>query len=136
MSHVDKKRNHAAWIGPVIALVGLVTYFTISANYPALRDSAALNLVVVALGLGVAGWGVFRKRNWKSLLGLLTASAFAALLFGYVFVLSNQLPGAESAAAVGSAAPPLELPDQSGRLVDIDDYLGQRVVVVFYRGFW
>jgi peroxiredoxin len=46
------------------------------------------------------------------------------------------MPGTEGAAAVGSAAPPLRLPDQTGRIVDLDDFLDRRVVVVFYRGFW
>lgn len=135
MSVDEKRRNHAAWIGPLIALVGLVTYFSIASRFPDLRDSAVLNMLLVSIGVAVAAWGVLKRRNWKSWLGLLSAGAMAALLFGYVFVLSNQLPGTETAAAVGTAAPPLKLPDQTGRVVDIDD-LGGRVVVVFYRGFW
>ena len=136
MTSEQKNRNHAAWIGPLIALVGLVTYFTYAVKFPNLRDSAALNLFVVVLGVAVAGWGMFRKNNWKSWLGLLTSGALAALLFGYVFVLSNQMPGAEPAATVGSAAPPLKLPDQTGRVVNLADFQDRRVVVVFYRGFW
>ena len=136
MTSESKKRNHAAWIGPLIALVGLVTYFSHAVKFPDLRDSAALNLIVVGLGVAVAAWGVFKKRNWKSWLGLLSSGAFAVLLFGYVFVLSSQLPDAELAAAVGTAAPPLELPDQTGRVVNLDDFPGRRVGVVFYRGFW
>ncbi len=136
MTSEQKNRNHAAWIGPLVALVGLVTYFTYAVKFPNLRDSAALNLIVVGLGVAVAAWGVFKKRNWKSWLGLLTSGALAALLFGYVFVLSNQMPGAEPAATVGSAAPPLKLPDQTGRVVNLADFQDRRVVVVFYRGFW
>ena len=136
MKAPEKKRNHAAWIGPLIALVGLVTYFAVAVKIPDLRDNAALNLIVAGSGVAVAGFGVLRKRNWKSWLGLLSAGAFAALLFGYVFVLSSQMPGAETAVAVGSAAPPLVLPDQTGRVVDLGDLLDRRVVVVFYRGFW
>ncbi len=136
MTSEQKNRNHAAWIGPLVALVGLVTYFTYAVKFPNLRDSAALNLIVVVLGVAVAGWGMFRKNNWKSWLGLLTSGALAALLFGYVFVLSNQMPGAEPAATVGSAAPPLKLPDQTGRVVNLADFQDRRVVVVFYRGFW
>ena len=136
MTSEQKNRNHAAWIGPLIALVGLVTYFTYAVNFPDLRDNAVLNLIVVVLGVAVAGWGVFKKSNWKSWLGLLTSGAFAVLLFGYVFVLSNQMPGTDSAAAVGSAAPPLILPDETGRVVDLADFQDRRVVVVFYRGFW
>jgi len=131
-----KQRNHAAWIGPLIALVGLVTYFSHAVKFPDLRDSAALNLVLVSVGVAVAAWGVLRRRNWKSWLGLLASGAFAVLLFGYVFVLSSQMPGGEAAAAVGSPAPPLKLADQTGRLVSLEDLGDRRAVVLFYRGFW
>jgi hypothetical protein len=131
-----KKRNHAAWIGPLVALIGLITYFTVAVRFPDLRDSAIVNLVLVIGGTVIAAWGLLRRRNWKSWIGLGTAVFFASLLFGYVFVLSNQLPSADTAVAIGSAAPPLELPDQTGRVVSLDAFKGERVLVVFYRGFW
>ena len=136
MNASRKKRNHAAWIGPLVALIGLVTYFTAAVRFPDLRDSASVNLVMVIGGAVIAGWGLLRRRNWKSWIGLGTAVFFASLLFGYVFVLSNQLPPADTAVAIGSAAPPLELPDQTGRVVSLDAFKGERVLVVFYRGFW
>ena len=136
MTSDTKKRNHAAWVGPLIAIVGLMTYFSHAVKVPVLRDTAALSLFVVSIGVAVAAWGVARRRNWKSWISLLTSGAIACLLFGYVFVLSSHLPGAETAPAVGSAAPPLELPDQTGRLVSLEDFPDQRTVVVFYRGFW
>jgi hypothetical protein len=136
MTSENMKRNHAAWIGPLIALVGLVTYFSVAVKVPDLRDSAVLNLFLVSFGIIVAVWGIMKRRNWKSWAGLVGAGAFASLLFAYVFVLSSQMPGAESAPTVGSMAPPLVLPDQNGRLVRLGDLLDRRVVVVFYRGFW
>jgi hypothetical protein len=131
-----QRRNHAAWLGPLIALVGLVTYFGVAVRFPDLRDSAIVNLLLVALGTAIALWGLLRRRNWKSWLGLAAASAMSALFFSFVFVLSNQIPAAEGAPAVGLQAPPLELPDQTGRMVSLDDLQGQRVVLVFYRGYW
>ncbi len=136
MTSGTRRRNHAAWIGPLIALVGLVTYFSCAVNIPALRDSAALNLFVVSCGVAVSVWGVAGRRNWKSWTGLLSSGAFACLLFGYVFILSSQLPEPDSAPAVGSAAPSLVLPDQTGRLVSLGDFQDRRVVLVFYRGYW
>ena len=50
------RRNHAAWIGPLVALFGLVTYFTVAARYPVLRDCAAANLVLVGAGVVIAAW--------------------------------------------------------------------------------
>lgn len=136
MKRSPRARNHAAWIGPLVALIGLVTYFTVAVRFPDLRDSAVVNLVMVIGGAAIAAWGLLRRRNWKSWIGLGTAVFFASLLFGYVFVLSNQLPSADHAVAVGSTAPPLELPDQTGRMVSLGAFKGERVLVVFYRGYW
>ncbi len=129
-------RNHAAWIGPLVALTGLITYFTVAVRFPDLRDSATANLVLVVAGTVIATWGLLRRRNWKSWIGFGAAAFFAFLLFAYVFVLSSELPSADNAVAVGSAAPPLELPDQTGRMVSLGAFRGERVLVVFYRGFW
>ena len=136
MNASREKRNHAAWIGPLVALIGLVTYFTVAVRFPALRDSASVNLTLAALGVGAAFGGLMRHRNWKSWLGASVATVAAALLVGYVFVLSNQLPSPDTAPVVGAVAPPLELPDQTGRMLALDDLLGDRVLVVFYRGYW
>jgi len=129
-------RNHAAWIGPLVALIGLVTYFTVAVRFPDLRDSAIVNLILVIGGTVIAGWGLLRRRNWKSWIGFGTAVFFASLLFGYVFLLSSQLPSADNAVAIGSAAPSLELPDHTGRVVSLAAFTGERVLVVFYLGFW
>ena len=136
MNASPRKRNHAAWVGPLVALTGLVTYFTLAVRFPDLRDSAIVNLVLVIGGAAIAAWGLVRRRNWKSWIGFGAAAFFASLLCAYVFVLSSQLPPPDSAVAVGAGAPPLELPDQTGRDVSLEDFRGDRVLVVFYRGFW
>lgn len=136
MNASRKKRNHAVWIGPLVALTGLLTYFTVAVLFPNLRDSAIVNLVLVIGGTVIAGWGLLRRRNWKSWIGFGAAAFFASLLFAYVFVLSNQLPSADNVVMVGSAAPPLALPDRTGRIVSLGAFKGERVLVVFYRGFW
>jgi hypothetical protein len=100
---------------------------------------------LVYAGLFVAAAALFRRRNWKSWLGLLTAGFFTALFSFYIFVYSSQLPSPDTAPAVGSFAPPLDLPDQTGRTISLfefqrmnmpDNLRGGRVLVVFYRGFW
>ena len=70
-----RKRNHAAWVGPLVALTGLVTYFTVAVRFPDLRDSAIVNLVLVIGGTAIAAWGLLRRRNWKSWIGF-GAAAF------------------------------------------------------------
>ena len=132
----ETKRNHAAWIGPLFVLIGVFTYFSFAVRIPSLRDSAALNLVLVYAGLVIAAVALLRRRNWKSWLGLVAAGFFTALFSFYIFVFSSQLPSADTAAAVGSIAPPLELPDHTGRVASLENLRGGRVLVVFYRGFW
>ena len=136
MSPKHSKRNHAAWIGPLVGLIGLVTYFTVAVRFAALRDSAIVNLVLVLGGAAIAAWGLIRRRNWKSWIGMAVAGVFSLLFCWYIFIYSSQLPSPDTAPAVGAAAPPLELPDLTGRMVSLDDFSGQRVLLVFYRGYW
>ena len=128
--------NHAAWVGPLIVLIGVVTYFTVAVRFPDLRDSASVNLVLVTGGAAIAAWGLFRRSNWKSWIGFGVAGSFSLLFCWYIFVYSSQLPAPDTAPVVGAAAPPLELPDQSGRMLSLENFSGQRVLVIFYRGYW
>lgn len=136
MNAYRKRRNHAAWVGPLIALIGLVTYFAVAVRFPDLRDSATVNLALVLAGVAIAAWGLLRRRNWKSWIGFGAASLVGLVFCAYVFVLTSQLPSPDTAPVVGAAAPPIELPDLSGRKLSLDDFGGQRVLVVFYRGYW
>jgi hypothetical protein len=136
MSAQQSKANHAAWIGPLLILVGVLTYFTVAVKVPDLRDTAIVNLVLVAAGIVISIWALFRRRNWKSWLGFLSGSALAGLFLFYIFGFSNQLPAPDSAPSVGDLAPSLKLPDQTGRVLSLDNLRGERVLVVFYRGYW
>jgi hypothetical protein len=136
MKAPGNRRNHAAWIGPLVGLVGLFTYFTVAVRFPDLRDSAIANLSLVIAGAAIAAWGLFRRRNWKSWIGFGVASSLSLLFCWFIFVYSSQLPAPDTAPAVGAVAPTLELPDQSGRMLSLENFSGQRVLVVFYRGYW
>jgi hypothetical protein len=136
MKKTRRKPNHAAWIGPLVALFGIFSYFAVAVRFPVLRDSANLNLALVLGGVAVAAWGLLRRRNWKGWLGFGTAALFAGLFCAYIFVFTGLLPPPDNAPAVGSVAPPLELPDQTGRMMSLDGLRGERFLVVFYRGFW
>ena len=61
MKNSRRNRNHAAWIGPLVALVGFFTYFTLAVRHPDLRNSALINLVLVVGGAAIAAWGVLRR---------------------------------------------------------------------------
>jgi hypothetical protein len=136
MNAARKTRNHAAWVGPLVSLIGFITYFAVAVRFPDLRDSAVVNLVLVVSGVAIAGWGLLRRRNWKSWIGLGTAGLIALGFCAFIFVFTRQLPSPDTAPAVGAKAPPIELPDLTGRVMSLDDFSGERVLVVFYRGYW
>lgn len=131
-----RQRNHLVWIGALVSTFGLVSYFTLFATYPSLRDTAWLNLVLVGIGLTLSVLAVRRRRSWLSLGGALLSVACVVLLAGYVFGLSQQLPPTDGVIAVGAVAPDFSLPDQTGAKVSLADFAERPVVLVFYRGFW
>ena len=136
MNAPRSRRNHSVWIGPLVGLIGFFSYFTVAVRFPDLRDGAVPNLAMVIGGAAIATWGLLRRRNWKSWFGFAAAGSIAFLFCTYIFVLTSHLPSSETAPAIGAAAPPLELPDQTGRMLSLEDFKGQRVLVVFYRGYW
>jgi len=130
------RRNHAVWLGALISLIGLISYFTFFARFPALRDVPKVNFALVLIGLVISGWGVVRRRSLWSIAGFAVSAACAGMLAFYVFVLSYGLPATEQVVRVGEPAPAFALPDQEGRTTTLDDYRGSNLVLVFYRGFW
>ena len=131
-----KQRNHLIWIGTLISVFGLVSYFTTFARFPALRDFPWVNIPVVLLGFVVSMMAVRRRLSFFSATGALVSTACAGLLLAYVFVLSNQLPDTDGVVAVGADAPAFALIDDEGSTVSLADLNGQPVVLAFYRGFW
>jgi hypothetical protein len=130
------RRNHLAWFGALLSVAALISYFAFFARFPFLRDTAWLNLLGVAVGLGLSLWAFSRKRSLWSAAGLVLSMACATALIGYVHFLSNQLPDAGLALSVGEVAPAFELLDQHGETVRLADFAGSSVALVFYRGFW
>ena len=64
MSKLEKgKRNHLVWVGAVVSVVGLLSYFFYFARFPALRDSAWLNFLLVGLGLVLSAMAIRRQRS-------------------------------------------------------------------------
>jgi hypothetical protein len=119
-----------------VSVVGLVSYFAVFAKVPALRDTAWLNLLLVAVGLALSVEAIRRRLSLLSVAGGVVSLACAVLLAGYVFVLSEQLPDTAGVVAVGAEAPAFALPDHTGATVSLGDFAGRPLVVVFYRGFW
>jgi hypothetical protein len=144
MSPDRPPRNHALWLGPVIAFVGVVSYFQFFARFPALRDFPWVNLplVLVGIALSLGGlWGAHvRGSRWPvkaaAGLGLASSLLFGGFLIAYVFGISNSLPAATATTRALVQAPDFELEDAAGRVLRVSDYRGSKVVLVFYRGHW
>lgn len=132
------------WGGFLFTFAAAVSYFLVFAKFPTLRDVPWLNLPLVMLGMIVALVGVFRiYRQPGGLVGKLLASigaflsvAIAAAFNYYIFSLSYQIPVAADAPVNAEKAPDFSLLDHTGKEVSLSDYLGQNVILVFYRGYW
>jgi len=141
--------KHAVWLGLVLTLVGVLSYFLYFSQFPGLRDFPALNLPIVLLGVLVAGagcWRVFRQGRGsllgKGLAGLsfLLTLCLAGLFNFYIFAMSYQLPESSESPAFAAMAPDFTLLDHKNQNVTLSDYRNKnrnkKVVLVFYRGFW
>tara|TARA_R110002096_G_scaffold123315_21_gene266932 strand:- start:1689 stop:2111 length:423 start_codon:yes stop_codon:yes gene_type:complete len=135
--------KHSIWLGPLITLVGFLSYFLIFAKYPVLRDVPWVNIPLVTLGgvLTVAGlWRGWNNSRWIKrcfhCVGSLFSVGIAGLLFFYVFSYSYGLPVTSETTKAIERAPDFSLSDANGNLVSLADYRGKKVVISFYRGFW
>ena len=52
------RRNHAAWIGPLVVFTGAVSYFLVFVRFPTVRDVPWVNLPWVAIGLVISFVGL------------------------------------------------------------------------------
>jgi hypothetical protein len=133
-----------AFAGAAIAFGGTVSYFLVFARVPVLRDVPWVNLPLAAAGILLAAWGLWRSVQvgvgWGGRIGAGLAVALAFLfggfLFVYVFWISYQVPGAAGVASMHEAAPDVTLTAMDGSRVELADYRGRKVLLVFYRGFW
>jgi hypothetical protein len=139
-----RPRNHALWLGPLIAFGGMVSYFEFFARFPTLRDFPWVNLPLVLIGIALSlggFWGAYvRGSRWPvkvgASLGLALSLLSGGFLIIYVFSVSNSLPSVTSTTRALEQAPEFALEDSAGRAHRLSDYRGSKVVLVFYRGHW
>ncbi len=138
------RRNHALWIGPLITMLGLISYFLVFVRWPVLRDFPWVNLPLVIAGLAISVLGFwrafFRADRWRGKLlgslGLALSLLVAGLFHAYVFFISYMVPEQTAVTAGLVTSPAIALPDQSGAIVSLAELRGRKVIVTFYRGFW
>lgn len=135
-----RSRNHAAWVAPLIALAGFLSYFVVFSQWPLFRDFPWLNLLVltgavalsvVALRRAAPGWG-----RAGSVAGLGVSLLLLVGLCLYCFVLSYQLPDAGRVVGEGTEIPALSLAASDGSQIDVAAAAQEKLILVFYRGHW
>ncbi len=134
--------NHFLWLGPLIAVAGLLSYFTFFSRWPVFRDTAWLNFLILAAALVISAMGLRRaglRGGWRVFAGVgstLVSGGLGALLVAYVFFLSNGLPSSEGVTAEGEAIPVMTLTSYDGTQVNVAAAGQDSTILVFYRGFW
>jgi AhpC/TSA family protein len=121
----------AVAIGAIAAYV-LLLRVVIVRNHPE-GYVVAFTLATALAALAVARAGGRRWPAWLALTlsgGLLVAGAW----FNFV---AARVPDTPTPLRLGERPPEFTLPDATGRPVSLEDYRGQKpVVLVFYRGYW
>ena len=136
------RRNHLLWVAPLLAMLGLVTYWTVFARWKALNDIPWVNLSVLVLALALAFRALTRawpRGGWRRIAGGLAvvwSTGLLGLLSWYVFAFSADMPDPANALSVGARVPALVLSDQDANAVDLAAAAEKPLVLVFFRGFW
>ena len=128
------------WVGPLLAFVGVASYFGLFLNFPSTRDlpwpnHAMLALAVAASSLALVGAVRARRRIVLAAAGDAVTVALAAFFVWYCVGFSV-LPEVPGALAVGAPAPAVVLVDDHGQPVDVAALARDKLVLVFYRGHW
>ena len=125
------------WLGPLLAIVGVLSYFTIFVNWPITRDVPWVNLLLLAFAVGasIAGFARARRRVLASA-GLALTLFLSGFFVWYCYVFSYDLPSAELALDVGAPVPAIVLRDDRGQDVELSALASDKLVLVFFRGHW
>ena len=125
------------WLGPLLALVAVASYFTVFVNWPLTRDVPWVNFGLLAIALAASVAGLMRSRRRVLASGGLVLTLFLGGFFvWYCYVVSYAIPGAELALDVGAPVPAIVLVDDHGQDVELSALSREKLVLVFYRGHW
>lgn len=128
------------WVGPLLAIVAIASYFTVFVSWPATRDVPWPSYALLALALVLSTLALLRAARARR--GIVLAAIGDALTVGLagffvwyclVFSVLPQVPGA---LAVGAPAPAVVLVDDRGAQVDVGALAREKLLLVFYRGHW
>lgn len=133
-------RNHAAWLGPLIAVPGFFSYWLYFSRWPVFRDFPWLNLLILLAAIGLSVIAIRRATPGWGRRGSAAGLVFSSLLLGalsfYCFVLSYGLPDTARVADDGTRLPAITLASYDGTQIDVAEAAQDKLILVFYRGFW
>jgi len=125
------------WLGPLIALAAVASYFAVFVNWPLTRDVPWVNLILLAVALGASIAGLVRsRRRVLASGGLALTLALGGFFVWYCYVFSYDIPSAELALDVGAPVPAIVLRDDRGQDVELAALSSDKLVLVFFRGHW
>jgi hypothetical protein len=134
------RSNHLAWIAPLIAVPGFLSYYVYFSMWPVFRDVPWLNLLILLVATGMSLVAVRRASTGLgragSVLGLVVSAGLTGMLSFYCFYLSYQLPDANRVADDGTRLPAITLASWDGTPVDVSEVASDKLILVFYRGHW
>ena len=146
-----RRFNWPLWLGFLLSVAAVFSYFAVFVWYPVTRDFPWANLLLFVVAGALLFMGVRRafageRRLSKivaSIVTTLSVALIAFFLFGF-FVAARWLPASKGAPQVGQKAPDFTLTDSSGKAVSLDELLStpvngtptKGVLLIFYRGYW
>jgi hypothetical protein len=128
------------WVGPLLAIVAIASYFAVFLNIPSTRDVPWPSYALLALALGLSTLSLVRAARARrgivlAAIGDVITVGLAGFFVWYCLVFSV-LPQVPGALAVGAPAPAVTLVDDRGVPVDLGALAREKLLVVFYRGHW
>ena len=126
--------------GLLLVLAGVVGYFAVVLSVPALvpwvRNRAAPNWLLVLAGLLLSILAVRRPGagRWLPPIVLGVNVVLAGLFAAFLYVATAVPPA--SGPRLGAPAPAWALQDQTGRTIQLADFHGSPLLLIFYRGHW
>jgi hypothetical protein len=149
----QRRRNWHLWVGFLLSILGVLSYFLVFARYPVTRDTPWANYLILLAGIGLLISGLrraygqpqqFRGKIVGPILAVLGLAAVGSFCF-LIFYATKQMPKATGAPRVGQKAPEFVLTDTNNKEVSLASLMTplpnsstppKGVFLVFYRGYW